>query len=65
MTQTLQKVIKEIEDLSETEQEALAMLIQDELLWDLSLKDSQSSLEILANEALTEFKNGKTQPLEL
>ena len=65
MTQTLQKVIKEIEDLSEAEQEALAMLIQDELLWDLSLKDSQNSLEILANEALTEFKNGKTQPLEL
>lgn len=65
MTKTLQKVIKEVSDLSESEQDALAMLIQDELLWDLSLKNSQNALETLANEALSEFQNGTTKPIKL
>ena len=65
MTKTLQKVIREVSDLSESEQDALAMLIQDELLWDLSLKNSQNALETLANEALSEFQNGTTKPIKL
>lgn len=65
MTKTLQKVIREVSDLSESEQDALALLIQDELLWDLSLKNSQNALETLANEALNEFQNGTTKPIKL
>jgi hypothetical protein len=65
MTQTLQKVIREVSDLSESEQDALAILIQDELLWDLRLKNSQDALETLANEALSEFQNGTTKPIKL
>ncbi len=64
MTKQLEKVIDELSQLNEAEQNAIATLIQDELLWELSLKNSKKELSKLAQEALNEHK-GKTQKKRL
>lgn len=64
MTAQLEKVIIKLQQLPEDEQNAVAQLIEDELLWDLSLTNSHSLLEKLADEALAEFKAGKTKPVD-
>lgn len=61
MTAELEKVIKNLNLLSKEEQTAIAALIQDELLWDLSLKNSSSKLGSLAEEAIQEYQSGKTK----
>jgi hypothetical protein len=60
MTKLLEKVFDDLSHLSEAEQNAIAALIQDELLWDVSLKNSKKELSKLAQEALKEHKEGKT-----
>jgi hypothetical protein len=68
MTELLEKAIVEVTKLPETEQNALAQWILDELAWDRRWDDlfarSQSGLEKLAAEALAEFRAGKTEPLD-
>ncbi len=61
MTTELEKVIKNLNQLSNTEQNAIAALIQDELLWELTFKNSSKKLTGLAEEALEEYKAGKTK----
>ena len=61
MTTELEKVIANLNQLSKAEQNAIANLIQDELLWDLTLKNSTKRLTGLAEEALEEYKAGKTK----
>ncbi|MDB5281248.1 MAG: hypothetical protein JWO06_323 [Bacteroidota bacterium] len=51
MTHQLEKVIGDLTKLSTKEQDAIAELIQEELLWDFSLKNSSDKLSILAEEA--------------
>lgn len=66
MTKLLEKAVKEVNRLSDKEQDEMAQLILDELeddkKWDKNFAESQTGLSNLADEALTEFKNGKTKP---
>lgn len=64
MTELLEKVVNTLEHLPQREQNAIAQLIDDELLWDLSLKNSQQQLAQLADEALLEFKAGLTKRVD-
>ena len=61
MTHQLEKVIGELNRLSTKEQDAIAELIQEELLWDFLLNNSAAQLSKLAEEAKKEHKAGKTK----
>lgn len=61
MTHQLEKVIGNLNKLSSTEQDAIAQLIQEELLWDISLENSTNQLSKLAEEALKEHQAEKTK----
>jgi hypothetical protein len=65
MAELLQKVMAKLSELPEKEQEEIASLIlaeiEDEKKWQTSFANSEKQLEILAEEALTEFKQGKTR----
>ncbi len=63
MSDLLKKAIKRLKTLPNNEQENIAALLLGELDWDLSYKSSQKELTILANEALAEYRKGKTKPL--
>lgn len=68
MTLSLEKVISEVQKLPEHDQDVLASIIMEEIFaeneWDVSFATSQDALEKLANEALTDFREGKTKPME-
>lgn len=68
MTQLLEKAFDEAAKLSPPEQDALARWILDELAaerrWAALLAESQDVLEQLADEALAEYRAGKTEPLD-
>lgn len=68
MIQQLEKALTKLSELPESEQESIAALIlaeiEDEIQWDEQFSRSQDQLENLADEALAEFKQGKTQPLK-
>lgn len=63
MSDLLLKAVKKIKTLSDKEQENIAELLLEEFGWDFSYKDSQKELTVLANEALDEYRKGKTKPL--
>jgi hypothetical protein len=67
MTQLMEQVLNEIAKLSDEEQDALALLILRELeserLWTRLFTESQDVLESMADEALTEYRQRKTIPL--
>jgi hypothetical protein len=63
MTAQLQSAIHQMETLPESEQNALAHLIMQEIEWDKSFEQSQDLLSNLADDAMSEFKAGKTKPL--
>ncbi|MBE0426160.1 MAG: hypothetical protein IBX72_05895 [Nitrospirae bacterium] len=69
MTTLLKKAFDEVSKLPQSEQEAIAALILDEIAseqkWDELFAKSQDKLSQLADEALEEFKKGKTKPLDL
>lgn len=65
MISELKKAIEKAEKLSEDKQRIIADLIINEIGWDDSFKQSQDKLSILAEEALEEYKKGKTKPLDL
>jgi hypothetical protein len=60
MIDPVKKVFQEIEKLPKNKQLELAQLIQDELGWDATFRQNQDKLAQLANEALSEYKKGKT-----
>lgn len=60
MIDQLEKAIHQIEKLPESKQIEIANLIQGELSWDATILQSQDQLASLANEALKEYKEGKT-----
>ena len=68
MTQLLEKVFLEAGKLSGIEQNALAKWLLKELSseksWDKAFAGSENTLEKLSNEALREYKNKKTHPLD-
>lgn len=65
MTTALKKIISKLDKMPIAEQNAIAMLLNEELAWKKSFDNSQSELQSLAAEALTEYKKGKTKPLNL
>ena len=68
MQSALSAVVAKAAKLSAQEQEALAAILLQEMAseqrWSHAFSKSQSLLESLASEALSEFKTGKTKPLE-
>lgn len=65
MISELKKAIEKAEKLSEDKQRIIADLIINEIGWDDSFRQSQDKLSMLAEEALEEYKKGKTKPLDL
>ena len=67
MTKLLEKALKEVAKLPEAEQDAVASILLDELSseqrWAESFAKSQDKLAKLAEEALAEYKAGRTKPL--
>jgi hypothetical protein len=68
MTQILEKAFSEAQKLSEHEQDTLGAIILEEMLdelrWNEAFAKSQDVLAILADEAIAEFRAGKTTPLK-
>jgi hypothetical protein len=68
MTQALSSAVAEAAKLPPDEQDVLAAILLEEIAsehrWSLSFAKSQDVLESLASEALSEFKAGKTKPLD-
>lgn len=69
MTQLLKKAFKQASSLPEIEQNALARWLLEEIesekKWDTAFAQSEDILDILADEALVEYKQGKTTPLDI
>lgn len=69
MTKLLEKAFEEALRLPEIDQNALAKWVLDELnsekVWEKSFANSEGILEKLADEAIKEKREGKTQPLNL
>jgi hypothetical protein len=57
----LKEVIAKVEQLKDEDQKTIAKLLEEELQWDKSIESSQSKLSNLANEALNEYRSGKTK----
>lgn len=66
MSQLLKKVLREVEKLPESEQDAVAALVLEELgsekRWSESFAKSQDVLAKLADDALAEDAAGRTKP---
>ncbi len=61
MINELKKVISKVEKLKDEEQRQIAKMLEDEINWDFTLQNSQEKLNILAKEAIHEYKNRKTE----
>ena len=68
MTHVLEVALAEVAKLSLAEQDALGAILLDEIKseqrWSESLSASQDVLKIMAGEAQTEHRAGKTRPLD-
>ncbi len=69
MTKLLQQAWAAVDKLPDTEQNASARWILQEVIaerrWEHLLADSETSLNKLAEESLEEYGKGRTQPLRL
>ena len=67
MTKLLEKAMNEVSKLPASEQDAMAAIVLEELAseqrWADSFHSSQDQLSKLAEEALAEYKAGRTKPL--
>ncbi|NET26510.1 hypothetical protein [Okeania sp. SIO1I7] len=67
MTNVIEQALIKLSQLPENQQEAIAYLIlaeiEDEKRWAENFANSQDQLAQLAEEAIAEFKQGKTKPL--
>lgn len=61
MIAELKEVMSKVEKLDNEEQKQIAKLIEDEIKWENIIQNSQSQLSNLAQEALSEYKAGKTK----
>jgi hypothetical protein len=68
MTKTTKKLVDTLEELPEEEQEDAAAFLLEELKaeqrWTELFAESQEELSRLADEAIEEFENGDTEPME-
>lgn len=66
MTKALERAFREASALPESEQDALAQAIRNEVLgeddWERSFSGSTDVLEKLADEAIAEHRAGRTRP---
>jgi hypothetical protein len=69
MTTLLEKAFAEASRLPDTEQNALAKWLLDELeaekKWERTFAESENVLDRLADEALEDHRQGKTVPLDI
>jgi hypothetical protein len=65
MTTALKNILARINKMPAAEQNAIAELLGEEIAWQKSFKGSQKELDWLAEEAIAEYKKGKTKPLKL
>ena len=69
MTQLLEQAFSEASRLPELQQNILAKWIIDEILkekqWDVLFAETEDELSALADEALNEYEQGKTQLMNL
>jgi hypothetical protein len=67
MTHLLKKAMSEVEKLPESEQDAVAALVLEELAsekrWTELFEKSQDTLAKLAEQALADYAAGRTKPL--
>ena len=61
MVAELKEVISKVEQLQDEEQIQIAKLLEDEIQWATTFQNTQDQLSNLAQEALAEFKAGKTK----
>lgn len=61
MIAELKEVISKVEKLDSDEQKQIAKLIEDEIKWESTIQNSQNQLSNLAQEALCEYRAGKTK----
>jgi hypothetical protein len=61
MVAELKEVLQKVEQLNSDEQKSIAKMINDELEWENTLKNTQDKLATLANEAIQEYQSGKTK----
>ena len=68
MTELLEKAFAEASKLPQEEQDMLARMLLDDLAaeekWDDAFAKTQDKLALLADEALAEYEDGKTKPLD-
>ena len=68
MTELLEKAFAEAANLPEEEQDELAKALLEDLAaeekWDEAFGNSRDKLAALADEAIAEFEQGETRPLE-
>ncbi|MCX6197689.1 MAG: hypothetical protein NTY88_00520 [Bacteroidetes bacterium] len=64
MSKLLEEAIDKVKLLPDEEQDNIARLILDEVVWDSLLEKSKDKLSLLANKALSDFKNGNTTELK-
>lgn len=69
MNPSLERAVSEVSKLPEEEQEVIARwllaLLEEDARWDFSFSRSQKALGTLAEQALTDFRAGRTTPLDL
>ena len=69
MTELLERTITKVRNLSVEQQDAIALMIleelEDEIKWDISFERSKDILAKLAGEAISEYRSGKAQELYL
>ncbi len=68
MTKLLEQAVKKAKNLPDSEQDAIASIIleelEDEAKWEKRFSDSKSSLARLASEAMEEGRRGETKELD-
>ncbi len=68
MTELLEQVITKLKTLPESEQDVIATMVleelEDDMKWEKAFARSEDMLAKLAAEAMTEYREGKTQELD-
>ncbi|MBY0435212.1 MAG: hypothetical protein K2U26_13975 [Cyclobacteriaceae bacterium] len=65
MVSELKNAVHKIEKLPTKQQREIAKVILDEVAWENSLIKTQHELSVLAEEAILEYKKGKTKRMKL
>lgn len=65
MTTKLQEALSQLDKLPSQVQDEMADMILDEITWQRTFDQSQNKLSNLAQEALSEYKSGKTKSQDL